>query len=487
VANLNPGNDNSFRSTLDPLQKTNVGVMYYVPDASGGSVFFYQKSAGKIQNFNFNTNVNINGDLSVSNGIILGGVQRTNWPTDGGSGANGTNGVNGTNGTNGAPGVNGTNGANGLLSADLSSSTNLNLHVQTNAFVGPTNSLVAGRQSVYTTLGDVEVTNISGAVVGNMDYQGLMLINASGSNITLTLPASPLWHTVGPDGVTNKHVIPNTHYVALTVQRADTFTNATVLDFDTVGSITTNSLEGGLAVQTGTFFKSTTNLPNVTVDTILGTDCIIGGWKLSATNTSKALVVTFTNGMPVTISTNGAIITEGSISGNGVNTGTNGIDFGSTGYGINGSGDATLLTATSQGYTLFDSGNNPVGHFDPTGLTWTNVASGNGSGIINLNLHVATNAFAGPTNSLAMGPSSRYTTLGNVGITNVTGAISGDEDYAALRIYNASGSNTTLYVSGNFTSSDGARSWVLTNGITTRFAISRTETETNISMGVPFW
>lgn len=130
----------------------------------------------------------------------------------------------------------------------------------------------------------------------------------------------------------------------------------------------------------------------------------------------------------------------------------------------------------------------------PFVTTQTAASSGiafNGAGASNVNatniyFNAFTNTFAGPTNSLALGFDAAYTTLGNVGVTNLTGGVASKASFSTLAIFNGSGSNTTLYIASTWLTQDGARSYVLTNGILTQLSVRRAAGYTNATVA-PFF
>lgn len=109
-----------------------------------------------------------------------------------------------------------------------------------------------------------------------------------------------------------------------------------------------------------------------------------------------------------------------------------------------------------------------------------------GQNLTNLVLNIQTNSFSGPTNTIALGADATYTALGNCSITGFSGVILNQAQYAALAIYNSSGSNTTLTIPSTWLTPDGLRSYTLTNGIVTQVSLRRTTAFTNASV-VPFY
>jgi hypothetical protein len=96
------------------------------------------------------------------------------------------------------------------------------------------------------------------------------------------------------------------------------------------------------------------------------------------------------------------------------------------------------------------------------------------------NIRIATNTWAGPTNTLDLSYASQdyvtYTPMSITGLVNkVTGYVSG----VSLNITNAASTNVNLYLPASITTDDGGRQYVVTNGTLRTFSLRQSPNYTN--------
>lgn len=183
-------------------------------------------------------------------GVNLGGVYRTSWPSGSGDviasgtltadriiAGNGSSSVKATSVTLDGSGnmsnvgdfqadtVTATTEFRGPAGANL---TNLFLNFQLGTFSGPTNTLPIGTPCDYTASANVSVTGLSGTLLANhMQFAMLRVLNTSGSDKTVTLPAT--MYIVG--GLGHTLTMTNGTLTEISIARTAAITNATIVTF----------------------------------------------------------------------------------------------------------------------------------------------------------------------------------------------------------------------------------------------------------------
>lgn len=384
---------------------------------------------------------------------------------------------------------------------------------------GFTNVSVAGS-------GVTIVTNVSGGVTSytvsatgtgsftNNPFTDAVGIGTSGSTAAWQDPSGLL--VLATNGFANN----------LTVRSTLSFSGFNSWTFDDIanlirGIFSTNVLLSapGWEFSGPVTFDDGATFINLSAVNFFPTNTLFGVWRMHATNSAHSLVWTNDGaGSSLVLKTNGALVAQevdtgswlrgtnssGSLYETNLATGvyhdwqTNGLlEMGVSAVpqlwqiGPNSDGDLAATNLVDLGGLKFTSTGvlGTSSHINSGGdVSAFGSFVGSAESETNLVLHVKTGTFGSQTNSLTMGLDTYYTAggNGNVGVTNVTGALVGQCDFATMAIYNGAGSNTTLYLPASWLTPDGARSYVLTNAILTQLSVRRTTSYTNAAV-VPFF
>mgnify|MGYP001562571283 CR=1 FL=1 len=326
-----------------------------------------------------------------------------------------------------------------------------------NIFIGTSNR-ITGDLAVVGTLyaGAGNYTSLTAATFSVTAPNGAMWTNLTGANVTGTVPDATraVYVTTSP----------------LSNSISGNATTATLASY--VSGILTNTVALASNVQAG----ATLNVANGSALTNLNASNLASGTVPSARLT-------------------GASITNG-VFGSFTNLAS---PAGAAVWAISDDGTAIFdsVTAAHAGngasLTSLNAANLASGTMDPARMA-TNAATANAR-LVATSASTAqwqddstTVAFASATNSLALGWPATYSTFTMttaMEVTNVTGAASGKMRSGVLTITNSTAGNLTLYLPTAWRTSDGARSFVITNAQETVLSV-KVGASTN-AVCLPLW